>query len=235
MANFGQLNGADTEISTQNPLPVTGTVTELNASVGATGSSVPLSATYVGINNGGNLTGWNGAVTQSGSWSFTVSNATLAVTQSGAWSVSISNATLAVTQSGAWTVGVSGTVTVAGTVSISGTVTTTGTVAVSGTVATQSNRSATGTETNVASSASSVTLLASNANRLGAVIVNDSTQILYVLLQTGGTASATVYTFQMAPAGIVPSILEIPFGYTGAVIGIWAAANGSARVTEFTA
>lgn len=35
-----------------------------NASVSATGSVVPTQATYIGINSGGNLTGWNGAVTQ---------------------------------------------------------------------------------------------------------------------------------------------------------------------------
>jgi hypothetical protein len=35
-----------------------------NASVGSTGASVPGSATYVGVNVGGNLTGWDGAVKQ---------------------------------------------------------------------------------------------------------------------------------------------------------------------------
>lgn len=34
-----------------------------NASVSATGSAVPASATYVGIISGGNLVGWNGAIT----------------------------------------------------------------------------------------------------------------------------------------------------------------------------
>lgn len=33
-----------------------------NASVGSTGSAVPSSATYVGVNSGGNLTGWDGSV-----------------------------------------------------------------------------------------------------------------------------------------------------------------------------
>lgn len=36
-----------------------------NASVGTTGTGVPGSATYVGVNNGGNLTGWDGTVKQS--------------------------------------------------------------------------------------------------------------------------------------------------------------------------
>jgi len=39
-----------------------------NASVGSTGSAVPSSATYVGITSGGNLTGWNGAVTNAGTF-----------------------------------------------------------------------------------------------------------------------------------------------------------------------
>ncbi len=45
-----------------------------NASVGATGAAVPASATYVGITSAGNLTGWNGAVTQSGSWTVTAND-----------------------------------------------------------------------------------------------------------------------------------------------------------------
>ena len=48
--------------TTANPLP-TG-----NASVGATGATAPASATFIGITSGGNLTGWTGAVTQSGTW-----------------------------------------------------------------------------------------------------------------------------------------------------------------------
>lgn len=39
-----------------------------NASVGSTGSAVPSSATYIGITSGGNLTGWNGAVTNAGTF-----------------------------------------------------------------------------------------------------------------------------------------------------------------------
>ena len=38
------------------------------AGTGATGLSVPPSAIYVGINNGGNLTGWNGQVTNAGTF-----------------------------------------------------------------------------------------------------------------------------------------------------------------------
>lgn len=97
-------------------------------------------------------------------------------------------------------------------------------------VITKETKSATGTQSIVASSATSVTVLASNANRLGASVYNDSTQILFLLLTTGGTASATVYTVQM----VAGAYYEVPFGYTGALIGIWASANGNARVMEMT-
>lgn len=99
------------------------------------------------------------------------------------------------------------------------------------TITTKEVRAATGVQTIVASSASSVPVLALNANRLGATVFNDSTSILYLLLVTGGTASATVYTVQIA----ANSYYEVPFNYTGALVGIWSSANGNARVTEFTA
>jgi hypothetical protein len=88
---------------------------------------------------------------------------------------------------------------------------------------------ATSTVTSVSSSATSVSLLASNANRIGATFYNDSTQICY--LKLGATASTTSYTIQMA-AG---SYYELPFQnkmYTGAIDGIWASANGAMRITE---
>lgn len=91
--------------------------------------------------------------------------------------------------------------------------------------------SATGTQTSVASSATDVTILASNASREGAVIYNDSTQILYLLLASG-TSSTSNYSVQVPSQ----SYFEVPGPsiYTGVIKGIWAAANGNARVTEFT-
>lgn len=91
-------------------------------------------------------------------------------------------------------------------------------------------RSSTSTLSNVSSSATNVTLLASNANRLNAAIFNDSTQILYVKL--GTTASTSSYTVQIAAGGYY----ELPTVniYTGIIDGIWASANGNARVTELT-
>lgn len=100
---------------------------------------------------------------------------------------------------------------------------------------TTGHNSSTGTTTQVAGSASSVTVLAANSARLGATIVNDSSATLFLLLKTGGTASTTVYTVPMAAKGSVGAYYEVPFNYTGAVIGIWSAAAGNAVVTEFTA
>lgn len=83
--------------------------------------------------------------------------------------------------------------------------------------------------TNVASSITSVTLLAANVNRLGATIRNDSNSRLFVKL--GSTASATSFTERLESQ----QYYEIPFGYNGIIDGIWAPnVSGSARVTELT-
>lgn len=97
------------------------------------------------------------------------------------------------------------------------------------TVTVTDSRPATASLTNVASSASSVSILSSNSSRRVATLFNDSTQLLY--LKFGTTASSTSYTVQIA-AG---AYYEFPQPcYTGAVDGIWASANGNARVTELT-
>lgn len=89
--------------------------------------------------------------------------------------------------------------------------------------------SGTATTSTVADSASSATLLSSNAARLGATIVNDSTQAVYV--KCGTTASATDFTVKLQPN----DYWEVPYRYTGRIDAIWAAdASGSARITEFT-
>jgi len=86
----------------------------------------------------------------------------------------------------------------------------------------------TATLANVASSASSVTLFAASASVKARTIYNDSTAVLYV--KFGATASATSYTVQLA-AG---DYYEFPQPcYGGVVDGIWAAANGNARVTSW--
>jgi len=90
---------------------------------------------------------------------------------------------------------------------------------------------ATATLSNVSSSASSVTVLASNASRRGAMIFNDSTAVLY--LKFGATASTTSYTVQI-PSNAYYELPANSFLYNGILDGIWSAANGSARVTEVT-
>lgn len=96
------------------------------------------------------------------------------------------------------------------------------------TVTTQEVTTTTPAVTQVASSATNVTLLASAAGRRGSTVYNASTAILY--LKLGATASATSYTTQVAASGYY----EVPFGYTGIIDGIWAAANGFAYVTSLT-
>ena len=87
-------------------------------------------------------------------------------------------------------------------------------------------------QTSVASSATSVTILAANPHRRGASIANASTSILYLRLQdAGGAATATTaHTVQM-PSN---TYFEVPFGYTGIITGIWASANGQANITEYS-
>lgn len=87
----------------------------------------------------------------------------------------------------------------------------------------------TATITSVASSAVSVTLLAANADRRRVVINNESTKKLYIAF--AATATATAYTYTVAPQQVWDGVLN---DYTGDISGIWAAANGFARITEVT-
>lgn len=91
--------------------------------------------------------------------------------------------------------------------------------------------SLTGTPTSVASSAADGIILAANGGRLGATIYNESTAVLYLLL-ANAVSSATNYTVQVPASGYYE--LPTSFLYGGVIKGIWASANGSARVTEFT-
>ena len=85
-----------------------------------------------------------------------------------------------------------------------------------------------GTLANVASSASSVTLFAAASDTSARTIWNDSTAVLYV--KFGTTASTSSFTVQLA-AG---AYYEFPQPlFAGRVDGIWASANGFARVTSW--
>ena len=112
------------------------------------------------------------------------------------------------------------------TVNINGTVP----VSVAATVGTKETRAATSAVTSVADTASSTTLLASNAARLAAAVFNDSTVALY--LKLGAAASTSSFTVKLQPDGYY----EVPGHYTGEIAGIWASdASGSARITELSA
>ena len=88
----------------------------------------------------------------------------------------------------------------------------------------------TGTKTSVAAAAANTLVLAFNAARLGATVVNESASPLYLTL--GSTAaSATSYTKLLG----TNEYYEVPFGFIGPVRGFWSSATGSARVTEITA
>ena len=90
-------------------------------------------------------------------------------------------------------------------------------------------RASAATLSNVASSASNGALVAANANRLGLLVFNDSSAVLY--LKYGETASTSSFTVKIA-AG---AYWEMPQPiYVGQIDGIWASANGAARVTELT-
>jgi hypothetical protein len=84
------------------------------------------------------------------------------------------------------------------------------------------------TLTSVAAATSSTSLLAANLNRIGATFYNDSTAVLYLALNT--SASTTAYTVQVPQNGYY----ETPYGYDGAIFGIWASVNGNVRITELT-
>jgi hypothetical protein len=91
----------------------------------------------------------------------------------------------------------------------------------------------TSTLANVASSATSVTILAANSSRKTVIIANDSTAILYLKFNAGA-ASTSSYTVALAPlsSGIPATITLNGEDYSGEIRGIWASANGFARVTE---
>lgn len=71
-------------------------------------------------------------------------------------------------------------------------------------------------------------ILGVNTNRKGAIVFNDSTAILR--LKCAETVTPASFTVK------IPSQVywELPFTYTGAISGVWEAANGFALVTEFS-
>lgn len=86
------------------------------------------------------------------------------------------------------------------------------------------------TATGVDSSASSVALVAANPDRIGLIIENVSTAILYVKFGGGTAANSKTGCNVVIPANTRYVMTDTV--YQGALSGIWAAANGFCVVTE---
>lgn len=79
------------------------------------------------------------------------------------------------------------------------------------------------------------TLLAANADRIGATFQNNSVTNLF--LKLGATAGIGAGTESFTVRIVPNAYYEVPFGYTGIIDGIWdgADATGEVLVTELTA
>lgn len=84
------------------------------------------------------------------------------------------------------------------------------------------------TQISVASSATSVDLVAANLARKALLIQNTSSAIIYILFGGGTATATTAHSVQLASNGSYA--IE---GFTGAVSAIWASANGQANITQF--
>lgn len=224
-------------ISGGTPVPVSGTVTAANASVGADATTAPTSATEVG-----------GIVS--------ASSPTLTAGNLGPLSITLAGAVR--TDSSGTTQPVSGTVAVSaisgalptgsnaiGSVTVSNfpaTQPVSGTVAVSaitgalpagtnsiGSVVIPVNSPATSTLTQLTLVAStSTSTLASNASRKSFFLYNNSTTAT-VFIAEAGTASATVWSYKLLPQGSYESPSQC---YTGALSYFTTTAAGTLQVTE---
>lgn len=83
----------------------------------------------------------------------------------------------------------------------------------------------------VAASGSDGVILAANDARIGALIYNGGSTILYLRYNTTATATTTANYSEQVP---VDGKVQVPFGYKGQVRGIWAGSpTGGAQTTEF--
>lgn len=89
----------------------------------------------------------------------------------------------------------------------------------------------TGTLSQVAVTASSGTLLASNASRKGWSVVNDTTKVIYIAV--GATATTSAYSFRLAVNSYYESMDSRVYTGVLSVIGA-ASVSGNATVTEYT-
>jgi len=94
----------------------------------------------------------------------------------------------------------------------------------------QEQKASTASISRTATSTISANIQASNANRLGLIVFNDSSS--YMFLKYGSTASSTSFTYKINPG----ANWEMPKPiYTGAVDVILDAGSGNAQTTETTA
>lgn len=91
----------------------------------------------------------------------------------------------------------------------------------------QNTPATTGSETSFTPSLTNQTLLASNANRKQAVIVNNSTFIVYV--KYGATATSSSFTYVLSAGDTL-----INNSYSGRIDAICTGASGQIEVTELT-
>jgi hypothetical protein len=235
-------------------VPVSGTVTATNPSVGTNGAAAPTSSTLLGGSDGTNLqptrvfdldTGAGTEYSQGVSLRIPGSGGSVAggtatnplrVDPTGTTTQPVSAAALPLPTGAATETTLAG---VLSTTAFQARVNTLGQKTAAGStpvvlasdqsaVAIQPPKAGTATRSDVTSVATTTTILAANANRLGAVIYNDSTKLLY--LKFGATASLTDFTVVLRQG----DNYEVPFNYTGRIDGIWSAANGAARMTELT-
>lgn len=93
----------------------------------------------------------------------------------------------------------------------------------------------TATPTNVTSNAASVTILAANAARKGAMVYNNSDKVLHISFATPATTDNSFVDLAPESSGLQGGYWELPFGYRGAIYGIWEAGpTGKANITEIT-
>lgn len=108
-----------------------------------------------------------------------------------------------------------------------------GNLLIAGSLTTTPPAAGTCTQSNVAASASSVTVLAANAARLGFTLYNDSDSACN-LRRSSSAASTTNYNKRLFPNEFF-STASLGFNYTGAFTCIWDSATGNMRVGEDTA
>lgn len=87
------------------------------------------------------------------------------------------------------------------------------------------------THSSVASAAASTSLLAANTRRRGGSIFNTDANALCIRMDGGTATTTTGFNVRLTQN----QYFEIPFGYTGAITGIWEVDGaGAANIAEYT-